>query len=95
MEFTVGTILEGKVKSITKFGAFISLPEGKTGLVHISEIRIGSGLLDYETFLTEMQAYPEVPLMLEHLDTQEDYRIAAENVRKVAAKLGFAMPQPE
>lgn len=64
-------------------------------LVHISEIRIGSGLLDYETFLTEMQAYPEVPLMLEHLDTQEDYRIAAENVRKVAAKLGFAMPQPE
>ncbi len=38
MEFTTGAILEGKVKSITKFGAFISLPEGKTGLVHISEI---------------------------------------------------------
>ena len=37
MEFTVGTILEGKVKSITNFGAFISLPENKTGLVHISE----------------------------------------------------------
>lgn len=38
MEFTVGTILEGKVKTITKFGAFIALPEGKSGLVHISEI---------------------------------------------------------
>ena len=38
MEFTTGAILEGKVKSITKFGAFIALPEGKTGLVHISEI---------------------------------------------------------
>ena len=38
MELTVGTILEGKVKSITNFGAFISLPENKTGMVHISEV---------------------------------------------------------
>ena len=38
MELTVGAILEGKVKSITNFGAFIALPEGKTGLVHISEV---------------------------------------------------------
>ena len=38
MELTVGAILEGKVKSITNFGAFISLPENKTGLVHISEV---------------------------------------------------------
>ena len=28
MELTVGAILEGKVKSITNFGAFIYLPEG-------------------------------------------------------------------
>ena len=38
MELTVGTILEGKVKTITKFGAFIALPEGQTGMVHISEV---------------------------------------------------------
>ncbi len=38
MELTVGAVLEGKVKSITNFGAFISLPENKTGLVHISEV---------------------------------------------------------
>lgn len=38
MELTVGSIVEGKVKTITKFGAFISLPDGKTGMVHISEI---------------------------------------------------------
>ena len=38
MEFGVGSIVEGKVSGITKFGAFISLPEGKSGLVHISEI---------------------------------------------------------
>lgn len=34
----VGNIVEGKVAGITTFGAFIQLPEGKTGLVHISEI---------------------------------------------------------
>ena len=38
MEFGVGSIVEGKVSGITKFGAFITLPEGKSGLVHISEI---------------------------------------------------------
>ena len=38
MEFGVGSILEGQVTGITKFGAFVSLPEGKSGLVHISEI---------------------------------------------------------
>lgn len=38
MEFGVGSILEGKVTGITKFGAFVSLPGNKSGLVHISEI---------------------------------------------------------
>lgn len=38
MELGVGSILEGKVTGITKFGAFVSLGENKSGLVHISEI---------------------------------------------------------
>lgn len=38
MEFGVGSVLDGKVTGITKFGAFVSLPGGKSGLVHISEI---------------------------------------------------------
>lgn len=38
MELIPGAVLEGTVKSIANFGAFINLPEGKTGLVHISEI---------------------------------------------------------
>ena len=38
MEFGVGAVLDGKVTGITKFGAFVSFPDGKTGLVHISEI---------------------------------------------------------
>ncbi len=38
MELEIGSILEGKVSGITKFGAFVMLPEGRSGLVHISEI---------------------------------------------------------
>jgi len=38
MEFGVGSIQEGKVTGVTKFGAFVSLPGGRSGLVHISEI---------------------------------------------------------
>ena len=38
MEFGVGSILDGKVTGITKFGAFVALPDGRSGLVHISEI---------------------------------------------------------
>lgn len=33
-----GNIVEGKVQGITKFGAFVELPGGAVGLVHISEI---------------------------------------------------------
>lgn len=38
MDWQVGEILEGKVSGITKFGAFVTLPGGKSGLVHISEV---------------------------------------------------------
>ena len=40
MEYEVGTVLEGKVTSITKFGAFVALEGGKSGLVHISELSL-------------------------------------------------------
>ena len=54
MELTVGAILEGKVKSITNFGAFIALPENMTGLVHISEVS-NSFVSDIRQHLTEGQ----------------------------------------
>ena len=54
MELTVGAIVEGKVKSITNFGAFISLPENKTGLVHISEVA-NAFVSDVRQHLTEGQ----------------------------------------
>ncbi len=54
MELTVGAILEGKVKSITNFGAFISLPENQTGMVHISEVA-NTYVSDIRQHLTEGQ----------------------------------------
>ncbi|MDS1030266.1 S1 domain-containing RNA-binding protein [Bacillota bacterium LX-D] len=38
MSIEVGSIVEGVVTGITKFGAFVELPGGVTGLVHISEV---------------------------------------------------------
>jgi len=38
MQLEVGTVLEGKVTGITGFGAFVALPDNKSGLIHISEI---------------------------------------------------------
>lgn len=38
MAIAVGEVVDGTVTGITNFGAFIQLPEGKSGLVHISEI---------------------------------------------------------
>ena len=41
MGLEVGSIVEGRVTGITKFGAFVALPGGKSGLVHISEVANG------------------------------------------------------
>ena len=38
MALEVGAIVEGEVSGITNFGAFVQLPEGKVGLIHISEV---------------------------------------------------------
>lgn len=54
MELKVGTELDGKVKTITAYGAFIQLPENRTGMVHISEIS-ASYVSDIRKHLTEGQ----------------------------------------
>ena len=54
MELKIGEILDGKVKSLTKFGAFVSLPGGMTGLVHISEVA-NSFVRDVSEHLSEGQ----------------------------------------
>lgn len=38
MGYEIGTIVEGKVSGISKFGAFVDLPDKTTGMIHISEV---------------------------------------------------------
>ncbi|MDO5602826.1 MAG: S1 RNA-binding domain-containing protein [Oscillospiraceae bacterium] len=38
MQVEIGSIVEGKVTGVKKFGAFVELPGGATGMVHISEV---------------------------------------------------------
>ena len=65
MELTVGDILEGKIKSITNFGAFVALPENKTGMVHISEVA-NAYVSDIRQHLTEGQDVKVVVIGLEN-----------------------------
>ena len=51
MSVEVGQILEGTVSGITKFGAFILLPNGRTGMVHISEID--------DSYVKDINQYPK------------------------------------
>jgi len=54
MDYEMGAILTGKVTGITKFGAFVTMAPGKSGLVHISEIT-SSYVSDIREHLTEGQ----------------------------------------
>ncbi|MBO8127100.1 MAG: S1 RNA-binding domain-containing protein [Firmicutes bacterium] len=54
MPVEVGAIIEGRVSGITKFGAFVDLENGQTGLVHISEIA-DTYVKDIHDFLQEGQ----------------------------------------
>jgi sugar phosphate isomerase/epimerase len=79
-----------------KLGPFIKNCHGKdirlaTNLtVHLDEVLPGTGGLDYKVFLTELSKLKNVPLMLEHLKTKEEYTQAAANVRSVAKSLGLS-----
>lgn len=54
MSLEVGKIVEGRVEGLTNFGAFVKLEDGKTGLVHISEVAVAY-VKDIRDFLTEGQ----------------------------------------
>ena len=56
--------------------------------VHLEERRPGLGSLDYSVLLQETSRLKDVPIMLEHLEKQEDYLLAAEYVRSVGVKTG-------
>ena len=65
MEPQVGSILEGKVTTITKFGVFVALEGGKSGLVHISEIA-NTFVNDVHDFLQEGQTVKVMVLSAEN-----------------------------
>jgi sugar phosphate isomerase/epimerase len=59
---------------------------------HLDEVRPGLGTLDYATLLRELAALPgDVPLMLEHLPKEEDYRLAAGYVRARGREVGLSL----
>ena len=61
-------------------------------IVKLSEVPIGTGNLDYATYLECIDSLGrDVPLMLEHLSTAEEYAAAGNAVRRVAGRLGVAL----
>ncbi len=60
--------------------------------VRLPEVRPGLGVTDYSVLLTELNKLDSgLPLMLEHLKTEEEYGLAADHIRKVARGLGIAL----
>jgi len=60
--------------------------------VYLEEVLIGTGDFDYITLMEEISKLPEdVPCILEHLSTEEEYDKAAESVRKFAGKAGMSI----
>ena len=94
MELTVGAILEGKIKSITNFGAFVALPENKTGMVHISEVA-NAYVSDIRQHLTEGQDVKVMVIGLENGKVNLSIkRLQPKPVRENAPKREFK-PNPE
>jgi sugar phosphate isomerase/epimerase len=61
--------------------------------VHLDEIIPGQGNLDYRVYLQELRKLGDVPLMIEHLRTPEEYKQAADYIRSVARETGWQAPQ--
>lgn len=91
MDFTTGTIVEGTVKSITKFGAFVSLPGGKTGMVHISEIA-HAYVSDIHEHLTEGQT---VQVMVIAADQTGKINLSIKRTQTPPERTAERRPRPQ
>ncbi len=58
-------------------------------IVQFEEVQPGQGFLDYKTYLKELSRFPDVPLMLEHLKTQDEYAQAAKYIRSIATGMNL------
>ena len=84
MGIEVGSILDGKVTGITKFGAFVSLPGNRSGLVHISEIAY-SYVNDVHDLLSEGQ---EVKVKVIGIDQNNRINLSIKQVAPPPARNG-------
>jgi len=57
----------------------------------LEEVRLGMGKLDYRVFLQELAGLKDVPLMMEHLNTAEDYMQAASHIRTIGRSVGVSI----
>jgi len=78
-------------EAIKKLGPFIKSCHAKDILLldseltpHLPEVRAGLGNLNYMVFLQELEKLQNIPLMLEHLSSEEEYSLAAKYIREVA-----------
>ncbi|MFC4870326.1 sugar phosphate isomerase/epimerase family protein [Negadavirga shengliensis] len=62
-----------------------------TYMPQFTEVRPGLGVLDYGIFLTEVSKLKDIPLMMEHLSTEEEYDKAAEYIRAEGKKVGVEL----
>ena len=53
----------------------------------LDELRPGLGALDYRIFLQELSRLRDVPLMMEHLQTEQEYKLAADHIRSVGRSM--------
>ena len=81
MALEIGTVVEGEVTGITNFGAFVQLPEGKVGLIHISEVS-NVYVKDVHDFLKDKQ---KVTVKVVSIDERG----------KIGLSLKALMPAPE
>lgn len=80
MSIEVGSKVKGKVTGITNFGAFVELPEGATGLVHISEVA-DSYVKDVNDHLT--------------VGDEVEVKVLSEKDGKIALSIKKAIDRPE
>ncbi|MGG3563334.1 S1 domain-containing RNA-binding protein [Neobacillus rhizosphaerae] len=80
MSVEVGSKVQGKVTGITNFGAFVELPGGTTGLVHISEVA--------ESYVKDINDHLKVGDMVE-------VKVISEKDGKTALSIKKAIDKPE
>ena len=86
MQLEVGAIFEGKVTGITKFGAFVELPGGKTGMVHISEVA-PTYVKEIREYVTENQT-----VRVKVLSITEDGKVSLSMKKAVEAPTRSSRP---